>query len=292
MCEVDRMTESRDGRWPARIAADLPHLFALERSRLLDLLADIEAEDWLLSTPCPGWSVLGLCCHLLGDDLGWLARQRDGHHGTVPPMLDALGFAAWLDRVQDEWVQATRRLSPRLVVGLLEWTGSQVVEAMGKQDPSAPHGSVSWASSEPVPVWLDQIREVSEQWIHRQQLRQALDLPTDLRADLAAPVLDGLRWAYPHQLAAVNAAAGATVTVAIRGPLERSWHFVNTSGGWRDRAEPASPTIAVLDLESEQAWRLLTNNLAEEDQGQIRVDGDPAVVGILLRTRAMIGIPK
>ena len=37
------------------------------------------------------------------------------------------------------------------------------------------------------------LRGLSEYWIHRQQLLQALGRPSDLRADLAAPVLDGLR---------------------------------------------------------------------------------------------------
>ena len=48
---------------------------------------------------------------------------------------------------------------------------------------------------------LDQARELSEYWIHRQQLLQGLGRPSDLRADLAGPVLDGLRWAYPYRLA-------------------------------------------------------------------------------------------
>ncbi len=53
---------------------------------------------------------------------------------------------------------------------------------------------------QPVPVWLDQARQLSEQWIHRQQLLQALGRRSDLRPHLAGPVFDGLRWAYPCRL--------------------------------------------------------------------------------------------
>ncbi len=49
---------------------------------------------------------------------------------------------------------------------------------------------------QPVPVWLDQARQLSEQWIHRQQLLQALGRRSDLRPDPAGPV----RWAYPYRL--------------------------------------------------------------------------------------------
>jgi hypothetical protein len=48
---------------------------------------------------------------------------------------------------------------------------------------------VSWAGSGPVPAWLDQARELSEYWIHRQQLLQGLGRPSDLagrRSGLAA----------------------------------------------------------------------------------------------------------
>ncbi len=47
---------------------------------------------------------------------------------------------------------------------------------------------------------------------------QALGRPSDLRPDLAGPVLDGLRWAYPYRLEQCSAGPGDTVTIAISGP--------------------------------------------------------------------------
>ena len=108
---------------------------------------------------------------------------------------------AWLDEMQAEWVGVSRRLSPRLITDLLQWTGPQIADTFRREDPRARTASVSWAGPGPVPAWLDQARELSEYWIHRQQLRQGLGRPSDLRADLAGPVLDGLRWAYPYRLA-------------------------------------------------------------------------------------------
>ena len=144
----------------------------------------LEPDDWQRPTPCPGWTVLGLCCHLLGDDLGLLSRQRDGYHGTPSPEGPGEAeFVAWLDDLQAQWVRAARRISPRLVTGLLDWTGPQVVEMLRRQDPRARTAKVSWAGTGPVPVWLDQARELSEWWIHRQQLLQALGRRSDLRPD-------------------------------------------------------------------------------------------------------------
>ena len=75
----------------------------------------------------------------------------------------------WLDGLQDEWVRAARRLSPRIVADLLAWAGPQVAETMRGEDPRARTADVSWAGTGPVPAWLDQARELSEYWIHHQQ---------------------------------------------------------------------------------------------------------------------------
>jgi uncharacterized protein (TIGR03083 family) len=92
---------------PAQPPGDFAGLFGAERARLSELLGGLEPGDWRRPSPCPGWTVLGLCCHLLGDDLGLLSRQRDGYHGTPSPEgLGEAGFVAWLDDLQAEWVRA------------------------------------------------------------------------------------------------------------------------------------------------------------------------------------------
>jgi uncharacterized protein (TIGR03083 family) len=177
---------------PAEPPGEFPPLFRVERARLLEILGSLTASDWIRPTPCPGWTILGLAAHLLGGDFSLLAGQRDGHLGTrAPTDPNEAEFIGWLDELQIEWVHAARRLSPRLVTDLLAWTDSQISELITSQNPSAVSANVSWASTGSVPVWLDQARELSERWIHRQQILQALDRPSDLRVDLAEPVLDG-----------------------------------------------------------------------------------------------------
>jgi uncharacterized protein (TIGR03083 family) len=278
---------------PAEPPCDAASLFVAERARLSELLATLDRPDWDRPSPCPGWSVLGLCCHLVGGDLGFLSRHRDGHLGTPgPPQAGEAEFIAWLDNMQAEWVRAARRLSPRTVVGLLEWAGPQIAGTLRGEDPRARTADVSWAGPEPVPVWLDQVRELSEYWIHRQQLLQSLDRPSDLRADLAAPVLDGLRWAYPFRLGQVRAGPGDTVTISISGPVAVTWHLVATAGGWEYRGAPGPRAVASLDMTTEQAWRLLTNNLPAADRARLTASGDETVIGVLLATRAIIGTSR
>jgi uncharacterized protein (TIGR03083 family) len=278
---------------PAEPPWDFAGLFLVERARLSELLASLDPADWDRPSPCPGWTVLGLSSHLVGDDLGFLARHRDGHFGTPgPDDASESEFTAWLDSLQDEWVRAARRLSPRIVADLLEWAGPQVAETMRGEDPRARTAGVSWAGTEPVPAWLNHARELSEYWIHRQQLLQATGRPSDLRADLAGPVLDGLRWAYPFRLGQAEARPGDSVTIFVTGPVTATWHLVAAAAGWEYRDGPGPRVVATLEMTTEQAWRLLTNNLPAAGRPSVAASGDETVLGILLQTRAIIGTPK
>jgi uncharacterized protein (TIGR03083 family) len=288
------MTEQPAGSGPpAEPPWDYPGLFLTERARLSELLAGLGPADWDRPSPCPGWTVLGLCSHLVGDDLGILARHRDGHFGTPgPDGASESEFIAWLDNLQDEWVRAARRLSPRIAADLLEWAGPQVAETMGGEDPRARTAEVSWAGTGPAPAWLNHARELSEYWTHRQQLLQTVGRPSDLRADLARPVLDALRWAYPFRLGQYRDAPGGTVTISITGTVTLTWHLVATPAGWEYRDAPGPRAVASLEMTTEQAWRLLTNNLPAAGRSRIAASGDETVLGILLRTRAIIGTPN
>ena len=260
----------------------------------MDLLRSLHVSDWERPSPCPGWSVLGLASHLLGDDFSLLAWQRDDHRATpAPEGMGEEGFISWLDDLQAEWVHAARRLSPRLVIDLLDWTGGQVVDMTSVQDASALTAHVSWASSDPVPVWLDHARELSERWIHRQQMLETIGAVSDLRKDLFDPVLDGLRWAYPFRLEPHKRPAGATVEVSVTGPEgELSWYLVSDHDAWHFRPIAGGSIVAKLHMTSEQAWRLLSNNFDHDPHGEVFTSGDPKLVHALMRTRAIIGTPK
>jgi uncharacterized protein (TIGR03083 family) len=273
--------------------AEVIPLFAVEREKLLDLLSSLTESEWYRPTACPEWTVLGLACHLLGGDFGLLARHRDRHYGTSPPEgATELEFIAWLDDMQMEWVRAAQRLSPRVVVDLLAWSGPQVIETLRSEDPSAVSAQVSWAGPQPVPVWLDHLRELSEYWIHRQQLLEAIDRPNDLDPATLGPILLAMRWAYPYRLGRVPAAPGDTVRITITGPVAETWFLVSDADDWDFRSEAGRPTVATLTVTADHAWRLLSNNLPADAHNDLELTGDPAIIDVLRDTRAIIGEPK
>lgn len=263
----------------------------MERDRLLDLLRPLTDGDWRRPTACPGWDVLGLAVHLLGADLGLVSQRRDQFMGTPSPQnLSESEFIDWLDALQAQWVLAARRISPRLVVEVLEWSGPRLVEVFEAEGLSAMGARVSWAGPEPAPVWLDQLRELSEYWIHRQQLLEALDRPPDLDPLLLRPVLLGLRGAYPHRLTEARVPTTGQVLIEIGEPIDEDWILVPNHGTWEFTEGSNRNVIARGSFTADQAWRLLTNNLDRDVDLDLR--GDDRIVGVISRTRAIIGHPN
>jgi hypothetical protein len=135
------------------------------------------------------------------------------------------------------------------------------------------------------------VRELSEFWIHRQQLLDALGRDPDLRSDVLGPVFDGLRWAYPYRLAGLKRPAGSTVTIDISGPVTTTWHLVVSDEGWAFSETPGQE-LAAISMSTDEAWRLLTNNLYPERQAALRTSGDSALLNVVRHTRAILGAPK
>jgi hypothetical protein len=127
------------------------HLFSPERASLLELLSALAAGQWQAPMVCPGGSVKDVALHLLGDDIDLLSRRRDGAAPTDTPGKPA-GFqelVASLDRLNQSWVEATRRVSPRLLCELLAVTGeaTERLELLPAVADLVPAGRAASASS-------------------------------------------------------------------------------------------------------------------------------------------------
>lgn len=278
---------------PSASPHSYPVLFGAERARLVTLLELLEPAQWLLPTPCPGWDVLGLTTHLVGDDLSVISWHRDHYRVTVPPDgVDEAGFIRWLDELQIEWVHAARRISPRLAVELLRLLATPLTDTLSGQDATERCAHVSWASDDPVPRWLDHARELTEYWIHRQQILEALGRPSDLDEAIAGPVLDALRWAFPFRLGLAGVDRSEVIDIEIDHPFRRRWRLVGGSDGWRFDDDASDPASTVVRTDVERCWRLLTNNHRTADHGPIDAVDDPTTIDVLLRTRSIIGSPK
>lgn len=267
-------------------------LFSVERQALLRLLSGLSAEQWATPTVCPGWTVKDVALHLLGVDLGNLSVQRDRFidASTAGPSGDAwddlVGFVTDLN---ETWVVAARRFSPRLLCELLAVTGEAIAAYFDGLDLMATGDPVSWAGPRPAPVWLHVAREYTERWVHQQQIRDALALPGFTEPEHFAPVLAAFVHALPRTLLHVAAAPSARVRLAISGPAGGRWTIQHAGAGWVLGQDDGGRANATVTLDQDLAWRLFTRGIAPaEALPRVRIEGDQVLGAALLDTVSII----
>jgi uncharacterized protein (TIGR03083 family) len=250
-------------------------LFPPERAHLLDLLRELSHDDWLRPTVCAGWSVHDVALHILGGDLANISGRRDRHRPGRSEQQPWDDLVAYLNELNQSWVAAARRISPRLVIDLLAFTGRQLYDYLATLDPHAMGAPVSWAGPQPAPVWLDIAREYTERWLHQQHIRDATGRPGLTEARFLAPVLNTFARALPHAYREVAAPAGAHLRVVVEGDAGRVWALLREDSGWSlsDDAGPAAS--ATISIDGDTLWRLLTKGVAKNEAlRRSRVEGD------------------
>jgi uncharacterized protein (TIGR03083 family) len=261
-------------------------LFAPERAALLELLSGREPAEWDRPTVCAGWSVKDVALHILGGDLSNLSRRRDGAPSVPAPGEDIVAF---INRINEQWVQAARRLSPRVVVDLLGHAGPLLFDYFATLDLNALGGGVSWAGLDRAPVWLDVAREYTERWMHQQHIRDAVGKPglTDRR--FFTPVLATFVYALPHAFRNMHAPDGSAVHLHVAGEAGGDWSIVRAAGAWKLYEGAADNPLARVDMDQAVAWRLFTKGIAPaQAEHASRFTGDKRLGLQVLRTVAII----
>ena len=251
------------------------HLFPGLLQELIDVLETIAPEEWDLPTPCPGWSVHDLAAHILGDEAGQLSMGRDDHHVSLIDANDWAGLVTGLNDLNQQWVTAMRRLSPRLMIDLLKSTGEQVNRYLQSLDPHSMGPVVSWASPDPAPMWLHIAREYTERWHHQQQIREALGRPLLTGPDWFGPVLATFVHGLPRAYSGVGAAIGTSVRVTIAGSSGGTWFVARADSKWLLCEDEPRKTLAHLTIGEIDAWKLFTKSITRHVvESKIAVEGD------------------
>lgn len=256
---------------------------------LVELLRGLPAEDWNKPTVCPRWSVKDIAAHLLGGQLGVLSRKRDGYAYSGDPIRNWDELVTLINTLNDLWVKAAGRLSPRLLCDLLELSGEQVCAYFNSLDPYAMGGPVDWAGSGPAPVWLDLAREYTEWWHHQQQIRDAVDKPGLKEPRFFAPALEAFVRALPHTYRNIDARDGMLVALTISGDSGGRWLLRRENGAWRLYVDRSQRADAETIIDQEIAWRLFCKGATKDEAlAAAALIGDRALASKALETISVI----
>lgn len=252
--------------------AELDHL-------LLDFLRTLTPAEWEAQTLAPRWRVMDVALHLLDGNLRTLSMLRDGYFGVQPTgdMTTHAGLVQFLNQLNADWLTATRRLSPAVVIGLLEQSGREFCDFLPTLDPWAPAAfAVAWAGEDESPNWFHVAREYTEKWHHQQQIRQAVGRGEDalLAPPLYEPYLQTSMRALPHHYRTVMAPEGNQLRVQLSGAVPGQWQLLRHADHWVLTPERPEPN-ATVTIDGAVAWRLFSNELdAASAARHIRVDGE------------------
>ncbi|WP_084961031.1 maleylpyruvate isomerase family mycothiol-dependent enzyme [Thermoactinospora rubra] len=268
-------------------AIDVRPVLAEQQDAFIDLLRRLDADEWSRPTICPGWTVKDVAAHVLGDHIGRLSIHRDGFHVLYP--REGEDFPVFLDRINEEWVIAARRISPPMLIELLSDFGGQIVRFWQTIDLDALGGSVRWAGPGPHPCWLDVAREYTEYWTHQQQICDATGRAGLTDSRYLGPVIDTFLRALPHTLRDIAAPPGTALQVVVTGPGGGTWTCVRGQERWGLNHRPHSQPAARLELDADTTWRLCTRGITPEQAAErAHIDGDQDLAAAALRIVSII----
>ncbi|MGH3585126.1 MAG: maleylpyruvate isomerase family mycothiol-dependent enzyme [Pseudonocardia sp.] len=224
---------------------------------------------------------------LVGDDLGRLARTRDGHSGLRPEPGETI--APFVHRINAEWVQAARRLGPTVLVDLLASTSPQLLAMWRDLDQEAISEPVSWAGPAPAPVWLDCARDFTEYWVHQQQIRDATGRSDPGEPGTVHTVLDTFLRAVPHTLSEQARPEGTTLAITVDGDAGGRWDWRYAGERWRWAPPAEAPATVLAFPHPGPLWRLCTR-MIEPDAARrlVSVSGDETLAAALLQIVSII----
>jgi uncharacterized protein (TIGR03083 family) len=250
-------------------------LFPEVRKQLLSMLSGFTEEEWGLPTAAKKWTVKDVALHLLGGDIGNLSRRRDSFTPFGKTISGWEDLVAFINQLNETWVVAARRMSPRVLCDLLAFTGPQMEDYFASLDPFALGTPVSWAGPQPAPQWLDIAREYTERWHHQQQIRDATKRPGLYEQRLFAPVLDAFVRALPYTFRSVEGAEGTCVQVTISGSGGGDWVLRRDANAWELLVGRAPDAVAQVGLDGADAWKIFTRGLrGEEAMRRAKIAGD------------------
>jgi uncharacterized protein (TIGR03083 family) len=264
------------------IPINVSHLFAILDAHLIDLLRSLANDEWANPTLAKQWTIKDVAAHLLDGNLRTLSLQRDKYFGLAAPQgtQSYAELVHWLDSINHEWVQAAKRISPDVLIFLLEATGAPTSAYFASVNPwaDAPF-PVDWAGETKSFQWMHVAREYTEKWHHQQQIRDAVGQTEVLMTrELFYPCIDTFMRGLPLTYTSIEAPAGTSVQVEVTGEAGGAWYLERGQNGWALSQNHASNPVTRVVIPPDVAWKVFTKGISyEKARERTEITGDIAL---------------
>ncbi|MDO1445737.1 maleylpyruvate isomerase N-terminal domain-containing protein [Rhodocytophaga aerolata] len=248
---------------------------------LIQLLRSLSPDDWNRPTVARLWTVKDIASHLLDGNIRRISMGRDNYFGEKPENIQSYAdLVNFLNGLNADWVKATKRISPQLLIELLEHTGKEVYEVFKGLDPYAKAlFSVAWAGEAESRNWFDIAREYTERWHHQQQIRLAVHKAGIMNRHFYYPLLDTFMRALPHTYRHTEAEEGAVVKCTVTGEAGGNWFLYMQNNKWQLVQEAVAKPLAEVIIPGEIAWQLFTKAISPAAAREKIVINGPIYLG-------------
>ena len=272
---------------------DTRGLFRPVSAELVILLRGLPDGAWDRPTMAGSWVVRDIVGHLVDLTFRRLSFHRDKMAPPPPrtPIASERDFVDFINGLNRDFVEATRRFSPRVLTDLFEKASTELADFFEQLPLDAPAlFGVSWAGESTSEGWFDIGREYVELWHHQAQIRLAVGAPSLVAPRYLRAMLEVSLRGLPHAYRDLQTPAGTSVVIAVHGPAGGLWTLVREAGRWEVRAGCAETPGASVRISDEQLWRLLSNGLtrANAAAAAVEIEGDRTLVEPLLSARSVI----
>ena len=260
-------------------------------AKLIELLRDLRPEEWDLQTLAPAWKVRDVAAHLLDTCLRKLSMVRDGCFVEQSHITSEQDVVNLVNRLNREGVAVYRRLSPPVLIDLMESACRQSADFHESLDPFAPAlFNVSWAGESSSLNWFDTARELTERWHHQQQLREATNRPGIMTPDLYHPVLDCFLRGLPHAFRAVESPTDTIIQIDIDGDCGGAWLLTRSESAWLFASTLTGSPAARVTIPQQIAWRVFTKGISRSEAiSQSAIQGDRTLGDRVFQLTAIVG---
>lgn len=265
------------------------HLFPTLDVELMRLLKSLSSDDWQKPTLAKLWTVKDIVAHLLDGNIRTLSIQRDRYFGVQPAqnLASYPALVEWLNTLNHDWVHAAQRISPQVLLFLLEATSNDVNEYYASLSPfEEAIFSVVWAGEETSLNWMHVAREYTERWHHQQQIREAVGAPPEagiMTRELFYPLIATFLRGLPHTYRNTDAPVGSTVQITISGECGGTWYVEKREAAWLLVDEPQTTPVSTVTIPPNIAWKLFCKGISPaEARPHVNITGDTVLGEVTL----------
>lgn len=199
------------------------------------------SEDWDKPTSCPGWSVRDVVSHISGFELMI--------SGTPAPQYDTSGDAHvknFVGQLNEAYVAERRSWPPSDVRAEFErLTHDAAARLAGMSDEE--WEVVGWSPEGQVPFHRFMETRILDSWIHLQDIRDALAMPSDDHGIGEEIVVNRFEAAMPYVIGRrAEAPEGSRVRFSLIGRLARNFDIEVVEGRARAATTPGEPIVEIV----------------------------------------------